>query len=377
MFESKSPMVRVGAYIIIGFFTLIIIISFGMPDFMTKLGMDDNVVAIINGEKIYRLEFVRYKENMASQIPNADKKEMQDMILNNLIMRKLMLQKADNIGIAVSDERVMNSIKNIFRDKNGKFSKEYMDRYLAHYHQGLPDFFLTVKEDLMLNEFRHLVFQGVGVSPDEVATEYRLANSSIQIKYCYVSTIDLNKRFKNNINVTEKEIDEEMQKSKDEIKDPATDRKRIRDKIEKNKIAALKNEVINKIDKLADGKKSFDEAASYLGGGISVSNLFKIGEPVKDGSGKEKTLYSLSNSAIFNDNLLLLERGITSRAIDGFDGIYIFTPVSNTLIAREPSAKEYAKLEEELLEQKNNSVFMSIMSSIRDKAKISRNLKFN
>ncbi|MFH0974283.1 MAG: SurA N-terminal domain-containing protein [Spirochaetota bacterium] len=377
MFESKSPMVRVGAYIIIGFFTLIIIISFGMPDFMTKLGMDDNVVAIIDGEKIYRLEFVRYRENMASQIPNADKKEMQDMILNNLIMRKLMLQNAHKIGVAVSDERVMNSIKNIFKDKSGKFSKEYLDRYLAHYHLGLPDFFLTVKEDLMLNEFRHLVFQGVGVSPEEVATEYRLENSHIQIKYCYLSTSDLNKRFKNSINVTEKEIDEELQKSKDEIKDPATDRKRIRDKIEKNKIAALKNDLINKIDKLAEGKKSFDEAASSLAGGIFVSGLFKLGDPVKEGGGKGKMLYSFSNSPIFNDNLLSLEAGRTSRAIDGFDGIYIFTPVSNALITREPSAKEYAKMEEELLEQKNNSVFMSIMSSIRDKAKITRNLKFN
>ncbi len=377
MFESKSPVIRTGAYVIIGFFTLIIIISFGMPDFMSRLRVDDNVVAIINGEKIYRLDFARYRDSIARQMQNADKKEMQDIILSNMIMRKLLLQKADQIGLQISDARVMKTIKSVFKDQNGKFDKGILDRYLAQNHQGLSDFFLMVKEDLTINELRQMISTGEGVSPDEVRTDYAMDNSAIQIKYCYISYADLNKRFKEKTSVTENEIDQELRNSKDEIKDPKTDRKRIKDKLEQRKLNGYKNELINKIDKLAQDKRSFDEAASYLGGRVLLSNIFKIGDPVKDASDKGKMLYSLSNSMLFNDSLLSLEKGKTSKIIDSFDGLYIFSPVKKEFALKEPSPKEYDKIENEILYQKNNSIFTSVMSSLREKSKIVRNLKFD
>ncbi|MBN2403632.1 MAG: SurA N-terminal domain-containing protein [Spirochaetes bacterium] len=377
MFESKSPVIRAGAYIIIGFFTLIIIISFGMPDFMTKLGMDDNVVAVVNGEKIYRLDFVRFKDRMSGQIPNIDKKEMQDQILSQIIMRRLLLQKADEIGIQISDTIAMDYIKNIFKDKTGKFNKNYLDRTLQHYHQGLADFVLMVKEDLIIDQLRQMIFMGVGVSPEEVRTEYAINNSRIQIRYCYVSGADLSKRFKDKINISEKDIDEELHKSKDEIKDPVTDRKRIKDKLEKEMSNKFKTGLVNLIDKLAEEKKSFNEAASNLGGKVFISNIFKIGDPVRDGNDKGKMLYSLSNSAIFNEGLFSLGKGITSRVIDSFDGLYIFTPVRNDIFFNEPPVKEFTRIENEIFEQKNNSVFMSVISSFHEKSKIIRNLKFN
>lgn len=377
MFESKSPIVRIGAYIIIGFFTLIIVISFGMPDFMTKLGMDDNVVAVINGEKIYRLDFVRYRDSMARQMPNTDKKEMQEMILSNLIMRRLILQKANDIGIKVSDERVNTNIKNFFKDPTGKFNKEYLNRYLDHYHQAFSDFFHMIKEDLIINEFRQMIFLGTGVSPEEIRADYSMDNSRFQIQYCFLSNVDLNNRFKDKISVTENEIDKELQNSKDEIKDPKTDRTRVKEKLEKRKLNILKNELIAKIDKLTDEKRSFAEAMSYLGGKVFFSNMFKAGDAVKEANDNGKIVYALNNSPVFNESFLLLGIGRTSKVVDSFDGLYVFTPVKNDFKLRDPSAKEYEKMENELLYQKNNSVFMSVMSSIRDKSKIIRNLKFN
>jgi parvulin-like peptidyl-prolyl isomerase len=377
MFEGKSPIVKIGAYIIIGFFTLIIVISFGMPDFITKLGMDDNTVASVNGEKIYRMDFLRFRDRISRQMQNADKKEMQEQILSQIIMRRLLLQKADEIGIQVSDAIAMDYIKNIFKDQTGKFNKMYLDRTLQQYHQGLADFVLMVKEDLIITQLRQMLFLGVGVSPEEVKTEYAMNNSSVQIRYCYLSTADINKRFKDKITVSEKEIDEELLKSKDEIKDPVTDRKRIKDKLEKGKLNKFKVELVNLIDKLADEKKSFNEAATNLGGGVFLSNNFKIGEPIREGNDKGKMLYALGNSPIFNEGLFSLERGRTSRVIDSFDGLYIFTPVRNELALTEPPVKEFDKIEKELLEQKNNSVFMSVISSFHEKSKIIRNLKFN
>jgi hypothetical protein len=377
MFDSKSPIVKIGSYIVIGFFVLIIIFMFTVSDFMLKWGMNDNVVATVNGEKIYRIDFVRFRERMSGQLKDTGSKEMQEQILSQLIMRKLLLQKAKEIGIQVSDTLAMDYIKNIFRDQTGKFNKNYLDRTLQHYHQGLPDFVMGIKEDMIINQLRQMLYLGVGVSPEEVKSEYAINSSLLQIRYCYLSTADLSKKFKDKISVTEKEIDDELQKSKDEIKDPATDRKRIKDKIEKDKLNKHKLELVNSIDKLADEKKSFNEAASYLGGSLYLSNNFKIGDPIKEANDKGKMLYSLASSAIFNEGLFSIEKGKTSRVIDSFDGLYIFTPVKNNLASAEPPQKEFARIENEMLEQKNNAVFMTFISSFYEKSKIIRNLKFD
>ncbi|MBN2040240.1 MAG: SurA N-terminal domain-containing protein [Spirochaetes bacterium] len=378
MFDSKSPVIKVGGYIIVGLFTLLIVVSFGMPDFMSKIGVDENVVAIVNGEKIYRLDFLRYRDNMSRQIPDANKKEMQDQILNSLIMRKLMLQKIEDIGIRITDERVMENIKSIpfFKNKDGKFDKSILERYLNYNHLALPDFFLTVKEDLLINEFRHLVITGIGVSPNEVKTDYAIEKSQFQIKYCHISAADLDKRYKKDITVTEREIDDELQKSQDEIKDPKTDRKRIRDKLERQKLNKIKSELIAAVDKLAAEKKSFNQAASVLKGNVMVSEPFRIGDPVKSRT-KGKMLHSISNSSIFTDSLSRLESGQTSKVIDSFDGIYIFTPVKKNYKLKDPEASDYDRIQDEIANQVNNSVYISMMTSLREESRIIKNLKFN
>ena len=52
MFDSKSPVMKAVGYTIIRFFALIIIISFGMPDFMSRIGMDNSIIALVNGQKV-------------------------------------------------------------------------------------------------------------------------------------------------------------------------------------------------------------------------------------------------------------------------------------------------------------------------------------
>ena len=128
MFDSKSPVVKIAGYILIGFFTIIIIISFGVPDFMSRLGMDESTVAIINGEKIHILEYLRYRDNISRRYKKADSKKFQKQILDSLIRYRLQLQKADDVGIEVSEESVKRFIRSLpmFKDKAGDFKYEYL-----------------------------------------------------------------------------------------------------------------------------------------------------------------------------------------------------------------------------------------------------------
>jgi len=126
MFDSRSPIIKIGGYIIVGFFVLIIIISFGMPDFMSRLGIDKSTVAIVNGEKIQYLDFLRYRDMVAGRVKDSQSKEFQQYLLDSLIRYRLQLQKGRAIGIKVSEERVKRAVKEIpiFRDKSGRFTPE-------------------------------------------------------------------------------------------------------------------------------------------------------------------------------------------------------------------------------------------------------------
>lgn len=379
MFDSNSRVVKVGGYIIIGFFTLIIIISFGMPDFMSRMGMDENTVAVVNGEKIYRLDYLRYRERFSQYINESNSKQMEKMILDRMIMQRLMVQQARELGLMVSEERVKRSIKDIpfFRNEAGKFDGERLDRYLDYTHQSLSEFYKNYEEELLIEELRNFIQAGVAVPPEEIKFEYVVENSKMQIKYCFLSNKDLRKRYRGRLNVSEKEIDEEMKKNTAEIKDPKTDRNRIKKKLENIKFNNVKREITKKINEWAKEEKSFNRSCSYLGGDVSYSEEFNPGEQIKERGKKGKMLYSLSNSPVFKEDYLKIEKGKTSRAIEAFDGIYVFTPVKKDIDLSPPSEEKEKTIAGNIIQEKSESIFMTLMSSLRDTSVITKNLKFN
>ncbi len=379
MFDSKSPVIKIGGYIIVGFFVLIIIIMFGMPDFMSRMGMDKSVVAVVNGEKIQYLDFLRYRDNVAARVKDVNSKEMQQYILDSLIRYRLQLQKADEIGIRVSDEKIKRTIREIpmFRDRNGKFSNQQLNYFLDHYHLSLNDYYVMVREELINNEMIQMIRMGVGASPCDVKDLNAVTNSKIQIRYCYVSNTDLKKKLQDKIAVADGEIDNELKKNRSEIKDPKTDRDRIRNKLADQKFEALKKGMINDIDKLSFEGKSFEAASVLLGGKAAVSNVFKIGEPVREASEKGSMLFTISDSPVFINDCLALSPGQTSRVINSFDGLYVYTPVKKEVNLKDPSPADSELLESRLLNDKANALYMAMMVSFMEKSKVSRNLSLD
>ena len=379
MLNAKHPVIKIGGYVIIGFFTLIVIISFGMPDFMSRMGKDENTVAVVNGEQIHRLDYLRYRDRFSQYLKEGNSKQMEPLILDRMIMQRLLLQKANKLGIRVSQERVQNGIKDIpfLKNEGGKFDGSRLERYLDYTHQNLADFYKGFEEELIIEEMRTLIETSVGISPDEVQFEYTMDNSKIRIKYCFLSNKEMRKRFGGRLTVSDQEIDSDLKNNKDEAKDPKTDRNRIKMKLENNKFNDVKNEIMRKIDALAKEKKGFEQAASILAGEIGISDDFKIGGQLKKNGKEERPLYSLSNSPVFNQELLSIEKGITSKAIEGFDGIYIFTPVKKEMISKMPAAEASEKLAGRLKQEESDAIFMTLLTSLRDSSKITKNLKFN
>ena len=47
MFDSRSKIIKIGGYLIIGVFILIMVIAFGMPDFLSSMSNDENKIRIL------------------------------------------------------------------------------------------------------------------------------------------------------------------------------------------------------------------------------------------------------------------------------------------------------------------------------------------
>lgn len=62
MKKSANPIIKIGTYLALGFFTVIIIINFGMPDSGGCASVGKNDAASVNGQKITQIQVNRFIE---------------------------------------------------------------------------------------------------------------------------------------------------------------------------------------------------------------------------------------------------------------------------------------------------------------------------
>ena len=338
--NAKHPFIRIGGWIIMGFLTLVIVISFGMPDFLSRINIDQNVAAIVNGKKIYKMEIARIMRQMrgdGSDAANADQKSQQ--ILFELVNQCLQTQFAYKLGVRVSEDVALNFVATKFPND------EAFTRYTDSMGVSRPTLLAELKDRIVANEGSKLIYgYGVGVSSDEVLFQNAVNNSKFQVRFAFVSNDDLKKRFGGSVAVTDKEIDDEMAKNKKEIKDPATDRERFRGIIADRKLEQEKKTLVKSVDDVAAKNGTFEAAAALIGGKVAVSDTFKAGDPVKEPGKDAKPLYSLSDSDIFRSDFAAIKPGIASRAVSGHEGIYVFTPVKKDIQFDAPKEEEAAKI---------------------------------
>ncbi|OHD66361.1 MAG: hypothetical protein A2176_07725 [Spirochaetes bacterium RBG_13_51_14] len=374
MFDSKSPIVKIVSYAITGFFVLIIVISFGMPDFLSRMGMDQSVIAVVNNERVSRFDYLRYRDSRFGDM-RGDKK-MDAMILSYYINDVLLLQEARKMGFYVTDESVKEYILNIpgLREPSaGAVDSERLNVFLERINMSFDDLQKTIRKDILRDRFIQFIRMGIAVPSDEVRAESAATGSRIQIKYSYLSAIDLQNMYRDQIAVSDAEITAEMEKNKSEIKDPTTDRERIKKKIENAKLNSIRKGIIEKVNAVALRGGSFGEAQAILRGRVAVSNVFKIGERAADGRGQ--TITGINNSKIFLEEFMEIGQNGSSRIITAESGLYIFTPLLKNINNDPPQEKEYSAIAGNLEQESLRMITGNMMQKLHETSKIIKNLK--
>ena len=366
-------------YIVIGAFLAIIIISFGMPDTISNCGGGRSTsIAVVNREKIGYNEFQLYWDIKFSQLNNDKESRVVHYILDNYIREILFIQQAHSSGFKVTEERIARTIKNLpdFKNETGQFDPERLKGFLRHLHLDLHSFTRFLEKDVTYSDYIFFITMGGTASKEDALTKNIIDNSIIQIEYSFLSFDDIKKRNKNELIVSDEDIDNEINNSDVKISDPSTDRERIKNQLEDKKLEKIKNDIIKKINSASTSEASFAYANSILNGKSGRSAKFKIGEPVKTDEKEPKELFMSKNARdIFTDKCLSLKIGKTSPAIVENSGIYIFSPVIKVIPSNVPNEEI---LNNVLASSKQESFFAIANNALKVKyenSKIIKNLK--
>lgn len=376
MFNSDNVIFKYAGYFLLAFFVAIIVFSFGMPD-VSGCGLDRSTAAIVNGEKVHVLEYLRYRDTRFGQLKNQ---KMDDFILDSFLIEYMMKQKAEKNGIKVTEERITRQIKNMPDFKNpstGKFDPLYFQALLRNNRMSLAEFEKLIRKDLTISDFRFMLFTGNAVSKEEIATAGIIESSNIQVMYSFLSNEDIRKRYEKDIAVTDAEIDKEIQNSNVKISDPKTDREKIKKQLEEKKLDKIINDISEKINSIASSGGSFSSASALLNGRVLRSAPFRIGAPAKTDDKESKDITALNTSPVFMDKCLSLNINAASPVIKAANGLYIFTPVVKTYKTDLPDKESTDKLRSSLIAGNANMLSRNLMKELSEKSKIVKKLKTN
>lgn len=149
-----------------------------------------NVVAVVNGRheiKVteYRraynntIDYYRdlYKEKFDPEM--IEKLKIRDRVLEDLVARELWLEKAEELGLQVSDNELRESIMkmNVFHNKEGVFDRNRYEMILTSNRITTKDFEQAKRQELLIEKMKRLVRDSVYVSDEEVKKTYPAINS--------------------------------------------------------------------------------------------------------------------------------------------------------------------------------------------------------
>lgn len=131
--------------------------------------MQEYQTAYYNIEEFYKRI---YQGNMPEGM--LENLKLDQMALNNLIDRKVMLISAEDLGLGVTDDEVADAVRknSSFQGEDGKFSKKvYLDA--LKYNNLTPQAYeKSLKEDLVAEKFRNMVKDSVAVTEADVRAFY-------------------------------------------------------------------------------------------------------------------------------------------------------------------------------------------------------------
>lgn len=210
-------------------FGIIIALTFGLLGVERYLFNNevDRTAATINGEDLSLLEFDRAFERVRLQKQQAlgrvitDQSELQKMkeeLLDSMISKRLIVQKAKALGFVISEAEVNRFISNEIPalQVDGKFSNERLNQLLRSYNFTPISFKREIHDELLVGQLQSSIEMTQFAMPHEIRFAYALGYEKRDFRYVILKP----EQFTGNLHITEQAAKDFYDKHLDEFTVP-------------------------------------------------------------------------------------------------------------------------------------------------------------
>tara|TARA_B100000686_G_scaffold342652_1_gene422216 strand:- start:4656 stop:6593 length:1938 start_codon:yes stop_codon:yes gene_type:complete len=222
--HADSWLIKAILWLVVLAFIATIFYSWGMGGASSSKG---GIIATVNGEKIrfsdYEQSFNNlvqfYRERLANQFSQEmiEKLDLKTAALDGLIQKKLLLMEAETYKIRVSDEELVERIKNFPAfQREDKFHRNTYMNFLKSRRLTPKEFENGQRETLLLEKIEALIKSQAKITEDEILEAFKREEDKVKIDYI---TLELD-HFKSSEALTEEEKRQYYEKNKHRFQVP-------------------------------------------------------------------------------------------------------------------------------------------------------------
>ncbi|HPK53074.1 MAG TPA: SurA N-terminal domain-containing protein [Smithellaceae bacterium] len=187
-------------YIILGVIIFVFVLYFGS----NKTSRTAEAIAVIDKKIISEGDFhqeyerlmditrLRYGANLNPEI--LKKMDLKKMAYTSLLNRQVIIAKAADLKIQVSEEELKNMIMaSPELQTNGSFDERKYQQMLRYNRTSAEDFENMQKVNLTANKIEALIRDGIKISDKEIYDVYAIQNQKINVNFVQLSAKDIKK----------------------------------------------------------------------------------------------------------------------------------------------------------------------------------------
>jgi len=382
-----SKIYQWATYFFIGFFILLIVVAFGMPDFIGTSGTSDRYIAAkIGKEVVTRKEVAFFRDDLIRRsfqgqaVPENLKGYFFSQGLERAINYKVFLILSRESGLyptrSMTNKIVANYLKknySQYNTENGFDLIKFKSEVLQNYRISLIDIEKQAIWQYALGKNEQLFSAMATINQRELEDKVLLSKTRVALDILVIKSDDKKRIFMNTMKITEKDIQEKFKKdylSKNKA-DKLTKLKReaIKESIYKTKEQQVEQTFNKEINQLKDSSIA-KLYSKYKGSKISIPSYTldkKLSEVSKN---KLVNLTLLETSKLFLNNLISAETNKVIGPIADGDNIYFFTVKSRNIPTAALVTKEAKKIndtEKKAAEQEHfNIIYNEVFNIVRN-----------
>ncbi len=119
-------------------------------------------------------------------------------LLDQMIVQKLLIQEAQRFGLNASDREVRDRILSnpAFQQFGGSINMDVYARVLQQSGTTIDEFESNTRDQIMIDKLRHLITDGIVVTPEEAEKYYRDSSEKVTLDYVLFDPAEIEKTTK-------------------------------------------------------------------------------------------------------------------------------------------------------------------------------------